>query len=126
MITTATFALVTLLSVHDGDTLSVTVDGLPPIFGENIRVRMRGIDAPDLTSKSKCEAKKAIEAREFVRKLLVGKRITLNNVWRDKYFRLLADVEVDGKKVSDQLLKQNLAVPYYGLKKPIVDWCSKK
>ena len=126
MITTATFALVTLLSVHDGDTLSVTVGGLPPVFGENIRVRMRGIDAPELTSKAKCEAKKAVESREFVRKLLAGKKITLKNVWRDKYFRLLADVEVDGQKVSDLLVKQNLAVPYYGLKKPVVDWCSKK
>lgn len=121
----ATFAAVTLLAVVDGDTLAVTIAGVPPIIGQNIRVRMRGVDAPDLVSKSKCEAKKAIEARDYVRRMLIGKKITLKNVWRDKYFRLLAEVEADGINVSDELLKAKLAVSYDGTKKPVVDWCKK-
>lgn len=123
MLALAVFASVTILSVYDGDTYSANIANVPPIFGENIRIRVRGIDAPDLISKSQCEAKKAIESRDFVRRFFHGKKITLKNVWRDKYFRLLADVEADGISVAGELLKRKLAVPYYGTTKPKVDWC---
>jgi endonuclease YncB( thermonuclease family) len=67
----------------------------------------------------------AIKAREFVRKMVTGKKIVLKNVWRDKYFRLLATVEVDGKSVGDELIKAGLAVKYDGLNKLHVKWCGK-
>lgn len=118
-----TFSLITLLAIHDGDTFSVNVGGLPPIVGQNIRVRMRNIDAPELTSKNKCEAKKAIEARDFLRKRMINKKIILKNVWRDKYFRLLADVEIDGISINAEMIKQKLAIPYSSNLRKKIDWC---
>ena len=118
-----TFALITLLAIHDGDTFSVNVGGLPPIIGQNIRIRMRDIDAPELTSKNKCEAKKAIDARDFLRKKITNKKIILKNVWRDKYFRLLADVEVDGILINSEMIKQKLAIPYDSISRKKIDWC---
>jgi endonuclease YncB( thermonuclease family) len=57
--------------------------------------------------------------------MVTGKKIVLKNVWRDKYFRLLATVEVDGKSVGDELIKAGLAVKYDGLNKRPVKWCGK-
>jgi endonuclease YncB( thermonuclease family) len=125
MIAEAIFAAVTLVAVHDGDTMTVNIHSLPPVFGDKIRVRVRGADSAELTSKVKCEVDVAIKAREFVRKMVTGKKIVLKNVWRDKYFRLLATVEVDGKSVGDELIKAGLAVKYDGLNKRPVKWCGK-
>jgi len=122
--TLSTFALITLLAIHDGDTFSVSIGGLPPVFGQNIRVRMRDIDAPEITSKNKCEAKKAIESRDYLRRRLTGKKIILKNVWRDKYFRLLATVEIDGVDINAELLSKKLAAPYNGLSKTMINWCN--
>jgi endonuclease YncB( thermonuclease family) len=126
MIAEAIFAAVALVAVHDGDTITVNIPGLPPVFGEKIRVRVRGADSAELTSKVSCEVKKAVEAREFVRRMVSGKKLTLKNVWRDKYFRLLATVEVDGRSVGDELIRSGLAVPYDGLNKRHVKWCGQK
>jgi endonuclease YncB( thermonuclease family) len=47
MIAEAVFAAVTLVAVHDGDTMTVNIPGLPPVFGEKIRVRVRGADSQE-------------------------------------------------------------------------------
>ncbi len=41
---------------------------------------------------------------------------------RGKYFRIVADVYVDGKSLAESLIEANLGVPYYG-KTKIKDWC---
>jgi len=41
---------------------------------------------------------------------------------RGKYFRIVADVYVDGKSLAESLIEANLGVPYYGMTK-IKDWC---
>ena len=48
--------------------------------------------------------------------------ITLKNVERGKYFRIVATVEADGQDVSDLLIQEGLAVPYDGGTK-VKDWC---
>ena len=47
--------------------------------------------------------------------------IELVNLRRDKYFRLLAEVSVDGKDLGYSLIENNLARSYDGGKK--IDWC---
>ena len=55
----------------------------------------------------------AREAKKLVYQMLKGaQRIDLANVGRDKYFRILADVVVDGKVVSEALIEKGLAVKY--------------
>ncbi len=49
--------------------------------------------------------------------------ITLKNVERGKYFRIVATVEADGQDVSDLLIQEGLAVPYEGGTKG-KNWCA--
>lgn len=64
-------------------------------------------------------------AGQFIGALLSkAKKIDLLNLQRGKYFRLVADVIVDGINISDALLEADLAVRYDGGKK-VKGWCSK-
>ena len=111
-----------IISVYDGDTFRADIKGLPDIIGKNIAIRILGIDTPEI--KGKCEEEKivAIKARDFARKALFNaNKITLKNLKRDKYFRLLADVYFDDTDLANALLENNLAVKYSGKKKS--SWC---
>ena len=111
-----------IISVYDGDTFRADIRGLPDIIGKNIAIRILEIDTPEI--KGKCEEEKvvAIKARDFSRKALFNaKTITLKNLKRDKYFRLLADVYFDDTDLANALLVNNLAVKYSGKKKS--SWC---
>jgi len=111
-----------IISVYDGDTFRADIKGLPDIIGKNIAIRILGIDTPEIKGKCKKEKIIAIKAREFTRKSLFNaKTITLKNLKRDKYFRLLADVYYDDTDLANALLVNNLAVKYSGKKKS--SWC---
>jgi micrococcal nuclease len=112
---------------YDGDTITVNIAGLHPLFGREIPVRVYGIDAPEIKGKDECERDAARSARDLVAALLKSaKKIELRNVQRDKYFRVLAEVVVDGVDVSSVLLARGLAYQYDGGTKQRVDWCEIK
>jgi len=109
-------------SVYDGDTFRVDLDTLPPIIGKNIRIRVNGVDAPEIKGKCQYEKDLAVKARDFVRdKLTSAKHINLTNMQRGKYFRIVAYVFVDGVSLSQLLLDNQLAYKYTGGKKN--SWC---
>jgi endonuclease YncB( thermonuclease family) len=104
-----------IVSVFDGDTFRCNIKSLPPIIGENISIRVNGVDTPEIRGKSDREKLLAIEAREFVRQVFQdAKIIILKDIQRPKYFRLLADVFVDGVGLGGLLINKGLAVPYDG------------
>ena len=108
--------------VYDGDTFRVNIDSLPPIVGKNIPIRVNGIDTPEVQGKCEYEKNLAIEARDFVRgKLANAKEIKLTNLQRGKYFRVVANVLVDGVSLEQELLDNELAYEYNGGKK--LSWC---
>ena len=118
------FRCVKYLRNYDGDTISFDIPYVPPVFGKDISIRLLGIDAPEIKTSSSCEKKLALEAKLAVKEMLTkGTRIELHDVGRDKYFRLDANVVVDGKSVSEMLLNKGLAYPYSGGHKPEIDWC---
>ena len=107
-----------IVSVYDGDTIHVNIDSWPPIVGHNIGVRIRMIDTPEMHDKRPEIRAKAIAARNFIMQKLKGKHVViLRHIGRDKYFRLLANVEIDGQDLSEQILKAGLAHHYNGGKK---------
>ena len=111
-------------SVYDGDTFYVDIPYVKSIFGKKLGVRLLGVDTPEIRTSNPCEKKKGYEAKEFVSsKLSAKKRLDLANCSRDKYFRLDCDVFVEGESLGQLLIKNNLAVPYDGGTKPLVDWC---
>ena len=111
-----------VLSVYDGDTFRVDIDELSDIVGKNIAIRILGIDTPEIRGQCEKEKQLAIKARDFTRYYLNNaSNIQLSNLKRDKYFRLLADVYIDGESLAAALLVNNLAVRYSGNKKS--NWC---
>ena len=111
------------LQNYDGDTIRFDLPGYPPIAGDDIRVRVNGIDTPEI--KGKCEKEKydAQQARDMVADILRdAEQITLKNMERGKYFRIAADVYVDGESLGDMLIEAGVAVRYDGGKKNL-KWC---
>jgi len=110
-------------SVYDGDTFRVTISGYPNVVGERIPVRVNGIDTPEMRGKCSKEKELARKAKQFtVSKLRNASAIELKNMKRGKYFRIVADVYIDGKNLGDELFNNGLAVRYDGGKKS-KDWC---
>ena len=115
----------TIIKVRDGDTFMIDIPNIPDVFGKNIAVRIRGIDTPELNDSREEIRKISIQAKEELEKLLLNgnatsgqkPKITLYNLGRDKYFRLLASVKVDNVDVSEYLIKKGLAKKYNGGKK---------
>ena len=118
------FNCVQYVKNYDADTITVNIPNTHPLLGSNISVRVRGVDAAEMRSSNFCERKASKKAKDLVSETLQdAKRIDLAQVDRDKYFRILANVIVDGKSLSEILLQNNLAVKYDGNKKPKVNWC---
>lgn len=80
--------------VIDGDTISVTPDW---IYGgrQGDRVRLAGVYAPELAAPGGIEAKSRLE------KKVGGKAVTLRNIQGFSYGRLVCDVYVGNRKVTN-------------------------
>jgi len=113
---------------YDGDTIMVDIADLPAVFGHHIPVRVKHVDCPEINSLDPCARAVALDGRDKVHALLSNaKSIKLTDVSRDKYFRLLSNVLIDGSTLLNEFLLENkLAVPYEGDIKPVVDWCPPK
>ena len=110
-------------SIYDGDTFRANISEWHGLIGKDVSIRVNGIDTPELRGKCKQEKLLASKAKQHaVAMLREGNIITLNNMKRGKYFRIVADINIDGKSLAKSLIKANLAVPYEGSTKT-KDWC---
>ncbi|MFQ5672593.1 MAG: thermonuclease family protein [Nitrospinales bacterium] len=108
---------------YDGDTVTFDLSGLHPIIGKSIKVRVGGIDTPEIKGKCVREKQLAQKAKAFVANMLKNARnIRLEKMRRGKYFRVVARVMVDDRDLATELLAGGLAVPYDGGKKS-APWC---
>lgn len=97
--------------VVDGDTIDVTVS---PAFKikVDIRVRLFGIDTPELNDKDDSERNKAILAKSHVRNAIEGREVLVqthkNGEAVDSFGRYLADVYYTRSDGSVGFLNQEL------------------
>lgn len=91
--------------VVDGDTLIVTTDS------DQLRVRIRGIDAPENDQPYGTEARKALNA------MVIGRSVMLITDGKDKYGRVLASVATGETDIGLQLLEKGLAWVYTGIQR---------
>ncbi len=109
--------------VVDGDTIVVT-----ELNGDRtLRVRLLGIDAPEVRGKCESEIRGAQAATNFLRMMLPPQqKITLTSPessWRyDRYGRLLAKVEVGGQDMGDLMVAKGL-VRNWAPPTPKINWC---
>lgn len=86
-----------VLGVIDGDTLTLHTDGKP------LSIRLEGIDAPESGQKY------GLESRESLKKLVVGKDVTVRKTGVDKYKRILGIVVVDKTDVCSKQVEDGWA-----------------
>jgi endonuclease YncB( thermonuclease family) len=90
----------TVVVVHDGDTVSVrTARGL-------VRVRLAGIDCPELAQR------RGQDARRFTEGLVIGREVRVETRGVDQYDRVLGRLFVDGIDVNAALVRQGMAWRY--------------
>lgn len=108
-----------LRDVIDGDTVELEVE-LGFHARLTVRVRLEGIDTPELRGKTFDERRRAQDAQALVAQWCEARadRIILRTVrdGRDKFGRLLATLidQDTGETVQDSLIAAKLAVPYDG------------
>ena len=66
-----------LHEVIDGDTIKVTIDGVHPLLGERIKIRVRDIDTPEISKgrygyKCQQELELGLEAKRAAEEFLAG------------------------------------------------------
>ena len=121
-----TFRCVKYIRNYDADTITFDIPDVHPLIGHHISVRVRHVDTPEIKGKLPCEKEAARAAKNLIENLLKNaQRIDLENIDKDKYFRILADVRYDGKTLKDVLLKNHLAYQYEGGTKEKLNWCQR-
>ncbi|MBH0010808.1 thermonuclease family protein [Pseudoalteromonas sp. NZS100_1] len=110
-------------SIYNGDTFRANIAGLHSLIGESISIRVAGVGTPEMRGKRKQEKDLARQAKQVtVEALRSAKVIELRNTKRGKYFRIVADVYVDDKNLTDILISSGLGVVYESGTKA-KDWC---
>ena len=113
-----------LVRVYDGDTIYVDVETLPAIIGSEMPFRIRGVDTPEIR-RPKCEKERelGLKAKAFVEeRLQTASRIELLKIDRGNFFRIVADVVYDGKRIAEEIVAAGHGVVYDEKKKK--DWCA--
>ena len=109
---------VSVASVYDGDTFKINLNCSLAVYCEKVPVRVRGVDCPEIKAKTQKEKALAQQAKAFTKKFLSVNPITLTHCGRDKYFRLLCDVQNGaGEDLAQALIRRGLGYAYDGGKK---------
>ena len=98
----AALASVVIASCYDGDTCTTTT-------GE--RVRIACIDTPEIRGK-RAEPIPAKAARDYLRDLVVGKKVGIRRITTDRYGRTVAELFVDEINVGQDLVRSDHAHIY--------------
>ena len=94
---------VVIASCYDGDTCTSST-------GEKIRLAC--IDTPELRGK-RAEPVPAKAARDHIRELVVGRKVTIRRITTDRYGRTVAELFVNGSNVQQQLVASGYASIYW-------------
>jgi len=104
----------TVVSVTDGDTIKVMIDGV------QTKIRLYGIDAP--------EKKQAFgqAAKQFTVARVAGKQVDVEPVATDRYGRTVGIVTYDGHNLQAELVRAGMAwvYPQYCQKLFCKDWAA--
>ncbi len=97
------------------------IDGDSLVCGSE-RIRILGLDAPELRGRCSAEVRLARAARARMQQL-VSRGIIIGRRGRDRYRRTLAVVRVrSGQDVAAIMIRERLARPYDG-RGPRLGWC---
>ena len=114
--------------VIDGDTVEFQAPFLPAPLKPVLSIRALGVDTPEKGFRALCPEEAALgeAASKFTKKMVAdSKKQQVSLVKWDKYGgRVLGDVLLDGKSLSEELVKKGYARPYFDDKK--ASWCPQR
>ena len=92
--------------IVDGDTIAIN----------GMKVRLNGIDTPELRGSSDDEKTLALEAKEYLSDVTLGEVVTIINPGKEKYGRVLCDLSTDELPSVSYYMLQNprICKPYDG------------
>lgn len=109
-----------VISVYDGDTITVMIDQGMKHFAR-VKVRMLGINTPELRTKDLDEKERGYAAKEYLKSRIEGKTIIINTVKKGKFGRWLGvfwlyeeGMEELGESINDEMIRMGHAVAYDG------------
>ena len=104
-----------IVDVYDGDTFKIDLPSMHPLFGDDLSIRLFGVDTPEMRGTTDEVKALAMQAQQLTEKALKGaSKIELRNPQRCKYFRIVSEVWIDGESLAEMLKKKGLAKDYDG------------
>ena len=94
---------VDITSCYDGDTCTSST-------GEKIRLAC--VDTPELRGK-RAEPVRAQAARDYLRELVVGRKVAIRRITTDRYGRTVAELFLNGSNVQQELVASGNASIYW-------------
>jgi micrococcal nuclease len=112
-----------VISVYDGDTITVMIDQGMKHFAR-VKVRMIGINTPEIRTKDLQEKERGYAAKDYLKSRIEGKTIVINTVKKGKFGRWLGVIwiyedgmEELGESLNDEMIRVGHAVSYDGGKR---------
>ena len=112
-----------VVKAYDGDTCTVEVD-LGFKLTARVKVRMLGIDTPEIRTKDLEEKKKGHESKDYFRLRVLDKKVIIHTQKKGKFGRWLWTIwvfpEKDqplGESVNDEMVRLGYAKSYDGGKR---------
>jgi len=98
-----------LISVYDGDTITVDIDLGLEVWLRKQKLRLYGINAPEMRGREKPRGE---ESKQFLIDILGDSEITLrtHKDRRGKYGRWLAELIVEGQNVNELMVEYGYAI----------------
>ena len=110
--------------VYDGDTVTVDISLGFHITVSDIKVRLIGIDTPEVRTKDLDEKERGLATRDWLRERILGKKVILHTKEKGKFGRWLGmiwDLEEDKPEFENsynkKLINEGLAKEYWGGKR---------
>ena len=112
-----------VVSVYDGDTVTCIVDLGFKTF-KRVKVRLIGIDTPEVRTKDLDEKARGLATRDWLREKILNKKIILHTSEKGKFGRWLGtiwDLENDTQDFENsynkQMINEGMAKEYWGGKR---------
>ena len=99
-----------VLSIHDGDTLQMEIKG------KKERVRLLGVDTPEVDFQGETQGEAALKARDYLRSLLplnATVEVRTQDKALDSNGRLLGQIIYQGRDLNLEMLQSGLAAVYF-------------
>jgi endonuclease YncB( thermonuclease family) len=90
-----------VVSIHDGDTVTLITDN-----NQKIKVRLAQIDAPEIAQNY------GEQSKQYLSNLVLNKRVTVETETIDKYGRTVGTLILNGVDVNAQQVKVGMAWAY--------------